>query len=182
MVRKGGTTGQIWRVAGPDAAEKVGCGTRNPPDVGQEPSGGFERRTLKRELQYRAVRGAIPVMRPTRTRKEILARLAPALATCSRTMTNVLALTQFAFIALGTIAMIAISRVQGADPSQAAAVRAFLANHAIWLLGVPMAWWIIARSAENLTRNPLALRVAQASGVLLAISIVAVYGWLAFSA
>lgn len=97
-------------------------------------------------------------------------------------MTNVLALTQFAFIALGTIAMVAISRVQGEDPSQAALLRTFLANHAIWLLGVPMAWWIIARLAENLTRSPLVLRVVQASGVLLAVAIVAVYGWLAFSA
>ena len=96
-------------------------------------------------------------------------------------MTNVLALTQFAFLALGTLAMIAISRVQGADPSQAAAIRAFLAHHAIWLLAIPLAWWVIASVAENLVRNAFALRVIQASGVLLAIAIAVVYGWLAFS-
>lgn len=97
-------------------------------------------------------------------------------------MTNVLALTQFAFLALGTIAMVAISRVQGADPSQAALLRTFLAHHAIWMLGVPLGWWVIARLAENLSRSPLVIRVVQATGVLLAAAIVALYGWLAFSA
>lgn len=97
-------------------------------------------------------------------------------------MTNVLALTQFAFIALGTLAMIALSRVQGADPTQAALLRSFLASHAIWLLAVPAAWWALARFAENFSRSPVVLRLVRASGVLVAIGIVAVYGWLAYSA
>jgi hypothetical protein len=97
-------------------------------------------------------------------------------------MTNVIALTQFAFIALGTLAMIALSRVQGEDPSQAALLRAFLAHNAIWMLCVPLAWWVFAQLAENFCRHAVVLRLVQASGVLLAIAIVAFYGWLSYSA
>ncbi len=97
-------------------------------------------------------------------------------------MTNVIALTQFAFIALGTLAMIALSRVQGADPSHAAHLRTFLAQNAIWLLGVPLAWWIIAGLTENLIRSPVTPRIVQTSGVLVAIGIVAFYAWLAYAA
>lgn len=95
-------------------------------------------------------------------------------------MANVIALTQFVFIALGSAGVIALSRAQGYAAGTVHDMRLLVASHALWLLAIPLFWWVFAQVTLNLGRGSFSLRFVQATGVLLAAAIVAFYGWLIF--
>lgn len=96
-------------------------------------------------------------------------------------MPNVIALTQFVFIALGSAAVIVLSRAQGLAPSLVHDLRIYMANHAIWALAVPLLWWVFAWAILNVTKGVVVQKIVQASGVLLGAAILVFYGWLVFT-
>lgn len=95
-------------------------------------------------------------------------------------MANVIALTQFVFVALGSAAVIALSRAQGYNTSPLQDMRMFAASNALWLLAIPLFWWVLAQVALNVGKGPLTQRVVQTTGILLSAAILAYYGWLIF--
>jgi uncharacterized membrane protein YgdD (TMEM256/DUF423 family) len=95
-------------------------------------------------------------------------------------MANVIALTQFVFLALGSAGVIALSRVQGYATDTIHDVRLFVASHALWLLAIPLLWWVFAQVTLNLGKGEFSVRFVQATGVLLSAAILAFYGWLIF--
>jgi len=95
-------------------------------------------------------------------------------------MANVIALTQFVFVALGNAGMIALSRAQGHASNTVHEMRVFVASHALWLLAIPLLWWVFAQVTLNLGKGKFAAGFVQATGVLLGAAIIAFYGWLIF--
>jgi len=100
-------------------------------------------------------------------------------------MTVVIALTQFVFIALGTLAVTILSK---ASSNQSVGLDAgrldfigFLAAYGIWLLLVPMGWSIYSVMCGARNKGLFRPALAQASGVTLAAVICIIYGYAIFS-
>ena len=96
-------------------------------------------------------------------------------------MIQVIALTQFAFVALGSISILVLSRAQTVANVGEDHLRHFLAAHTLWRLVVPIAWSIFARVVLKQSSKPAVSNVVQGSGIALSVLIVAVYGWLILS-
>lgn len=96
-------------------------------------------------------------------------------------MPNVIALTQFVFVALGSAAVIVLSRAQGLSEGLVHDLRIYMAHHAIWFLAVPLFWWVFAWAALNVSKGAAVARIVQSSGVLLGAGILGFYGWLIFA-
>jgi uncharacterized membrane protein len=92
-------------------------------------------------------------------------------------MIRVIALTQFVFVTLGSVAAIILVRAETVATTELGQLRMFLASHGLWLILIPIVWIILAETITRLIRKESIARMVQASGVLLAAAIVAVYGW-----
>jgi len=83
-------------------------------------------------------------------------------------MIRVLALTQFAFLSLGIVAL-KIMIHANANSSVSAYLQA-LNQWALWLFAVPLIWVAFASACTRIDKLPLSLGVARVTGVILAIA------------
>ncbi len=82
-------------------------------------------------------------------------------------MTNVLALTQFAFLSLGIVALKIMIQANGRELASPWLQR--LDGVALWLFLLPLAWIAFASVCFHLNRGPLRPKVAKVVGVALAV-------------
>lgn len=90
-------------------------------------------------------------------------------------MLSLIAITQGVFVALGTMAMIVLTK---ADPDSAdalASFREFFAKQGLWLLLIPVVWFLTAQLIVR--QKPGLERSANLSGIALAVIILLTYGW-----
>jgi len=95
-------------------------------------------------------------------------------------MTNIIALTQFVFISLGTMAVNILVKVGSHKTvigQSSETLAGFLANNGIWLLLIPIAWTAFAHGCSLLRKGYLTTKVAHPIGIALTAAIFAVYGY-----
>ncbi|MFY8215618.1 MAG: hypothetical protein ACOVMP_03350 [Chthoniobacterales bacterium] len=83
-------------------------------------------------------------------------------------MVTVIALTQFAFLALGIVALKILIHASGSET-----ISPYLQNLdrlSLWLFAVPLLWIGFASVCAHINRFPLVTKVAQTVGVLLAVA------------
>lgn len=80
----------------------------------------------------------------------------------------VIGLTQFVFMALGLMVLTILVKVTTVS-HQVTPLADFLTTHRLWLVIVPLIWALIAVGFARL--GPTASRIANATGILLAIAI-----------
>lgn len=98
-------------------------------------------------------------------------------------MSNVIALTQFILLTLGTLGVNILMKTSLQDVTlgkTAHSLPAFLANYSIWLFLVPVLWTIYAKLAETLQKGIFSTRFAHPFGIALNIGIFALYGYAIF--
>lgn len=83
-------------------------------------------------------------------------------------MACVIGLTQFVFMALGLMVLTILVKVNTVT-HQVTPLADFLTTHRLWLIIVPLLWGLLAVGFTRL--GPVASRIANATGVLLAIAI-----------
>lgn len=90
--------------------------------------------------------------------------------------TSVIAITQFVFIALGTMAVMVLVNA-GAIPAsgQGQPLALFLKHYGLWLMVLPIFWALYANVAERVNKGPLRLSIAHGVGCVLAGAILLVY-------
>lgn len=89
----------------------------------------------------------------------------------------IIALTQFVFIALGTLTINILIKAEGypyGDLSTYPRLSVFLANNGIWLLIIPIVWAALAVAIDAL-RKPLAARALNSLGTCVTTAIFLVY-------
>lgn len=99
-------------------------------------------------------------------------------------MTNIIALTQFVFIALGTMAVNILAKIASDETvmgQSATTLRGFLANHGVWLLMIPVAWTVFAHASALVGKGYFRTRIAHPIGIALIVGIFVVYGYAIFS-
>lgn len=96
-------------------------------------------------------------------------------------MPRVMALTQFVFLALGTMAMNVLVKIA---PSAAGTSReglfemaGFLARNGLWLILIPMFYAVYGEIAQNKNSGIFRVSIAHAVGVVIAAAILIVYGF-----
>ena len=90
----------------------------------------------------------------------------------SLNMPCVICLTQFVFTALGLMALTILVKVSTVR-HEVTPLAGFLTTHHLWLVAVPLLWALLAVA---LTRSgPIGARIANISGILLAIGIGVVF-------
>jgi len=82
-------------------------------------------------------------------------------------MIRVIALTQFAFVALGVVALQIMLKATGSLMTSPNIQ--FLTRNSLWLFAVPVLWIGLATLCSEVNRPPLSPRVAQITGVLLVV-------------
>lgn len=95
-------------------------------------------------------------------------------------MTQIIALTQFVFIALGTMAvniLVKISSHETVIGQSASSVPGFLANNGIWLFLIPILWTAFAHLSGFLQKSYFTTRIAHPVGIALAVGIFFVYAY-----
>ncbi len=98
-------------------------------------------------------------------------------------MVRVIALTQFIFVALGSIAVIVMLHAQTIPGELSHGLRHFLSEHTLWMLAVPIVWSVIANAVISQTGQVRgAVAGVRVSGIALLVAIIATYGWLILSA
>ncbi len=90
-------------------------------------------------------------------------------------MLSLIAITQGVFVALGTMAMIVLTKADPASADSLATVRAFFAKQGLWLLLIPVVWFLTAQLLVR--QKPSTERAANSSGIALAVLILLTYGW-----
>lgn len=82
--------------------------------------------------------------------------------------TSVIAITQFVFLALGSMALRVLMNANAIeDSSQHANLALFLVANSWWLVLLPVAWALYANIAGRVNWGPLSLPVAHGVGVVM---------------
>jgi len=95
-------------------------------------------------------------------------------------MTNIIALTQFVFISLGTMAVNILAKIdshQTVIGQNASSLNGFLANNGIWLLLIPIVWTAFAHGCSLLRKGHLTTKVVHPIGIALTVVIFLLYGY-----
>ncbi len=95
-------------------------------------------------------------------------------------MTNIIALTQFVFIALGTMAaniLVKTGAQQTTLGQGSETLNGFLANNGIWLLLVPIVWTAFAHACTLLRRGDLVTKIVHPVGIALTAAIFVLYAY-----
>lgn len=82
-------------------------------------------------------------------------------------MVTVIAMTQFAFLALGIVALKILIHASGSETISPALQR--LDRMSLWLFVIPLAWIAFASVCAHINRFPLVTNVARILGVIIAI-------------
>ncbi len=93
-------------------------------------------------------------------------------------MTRVTALTQFVFVALGTMALTILMKTPEGHSGFAQDLRVFLTQHGLWIFLVPVGYAALSEFVLYAARGPVAERTLQGVGVVIAGFLLATYGWL----
>lgn len=92
--------------------------------------------------------------------------------------TSVIAITQFVFLTLGSMALRVLIGANAIHPSGfRGSMAAFLAANSWWLVATPALWALYANVAGRVNKGPLRLDIAQGIGVLFAACIVGAFGF-----
>ncbi|MGH8047931.1 MAG: hypothetical protein ACREKL_11855 [Chthoniobacterales bacterium] len=83
-------------------------------------------------------------------------------------MIRVLALTQFAFLSLGIVAVKIMVHANG--NSYISTYLQALDDWVLWLFAVPLLWIAFASACIRINKGPLSAGVANATGIILAIA------------
>ncbi len=93
-------------------------------------------------------------------------------------MALVIALTQFAFIALGTLALNILVKTSGNSAylgTASGGLAGFLVTSGVWLLLVPVVWLLLAALLRRLGRPDAGAGIIQAVGIAVSALIFVVY-------
>jgi len=93
-------------------------------------------------------------------------------------MPRIIALTQFVFVSLGTMALTILMKTQPDHTGGAHQIRVFLTQYGLWMLLIPVIWTLCAEITQYASSSNRTLRMLQASGVLIAVAVFVLYGWL----
>lgn len=93
-------------------------------------------------------------------------------------MTRVTALTQFVFVALGTMALTILLKTAHTHTGFAQDLRLFLVNKGLWMFLVPVGYAVVAEVALHASSGKAMERILQGLGVVIAAALLATYGWL----
>lgn len=96
-------------------------------------------------------------------------------------MFRVIALTQFVFVSLGTMALMILMKTQKDHAGLAHELREFMSRRGLWMLLIPIVWIVFAELIQAATSDTRVLKGLQASGVFIAALVFALYGWLVLS-
>lgn len=91
-------------------------------------------------------------------------------------MLSIIAITQAVFVALGTMAVIVLTKADPANADSLASLRLFFADRGLWLLLIPVIWFLTAQLIVR--QKPSTERAANSSGILIAVLILLAYGWM----
>ena len=83
-------------------------------------------------------------------------------------MIRVIAMTQFAFLTLGVVSL-KIMIQANTDASESAYLE-FLNTISLWLFAIPIGWVFFATLCSKINKAPLTLKVAQVTGVIIAVA------------
>lgn len=86
--------------------------------------------------------------------------------------TCVIGITQFVFLALGLMVLTILVKVS-TIAREATPLAQFLTSHGLWLAVIPLGWTFFAGALAN--RTPLAAKIANATGIGLAVLIGVVF-------
>ena len=96
-------------------------------------------------------------------------------------MCRVIALTQFVFVTLGTMALMILMKTPAHHSGVSQTLRVFLSQYGLWMLLIPVVWVTMAEVVQRGSPGERALQVLQASGILIAAAMLVVYSWLVLS-
>lgn len=96
-------------------------------------------------------------------------------------MARIIALTQFVFVSLGTMALTILMKTQSDHVGLAHNMREFLTSYGLWMLLIPVVWTFCAEIVQYLSTSPVTLRALNTSGIIIASLVLVVYGWLILS-
>ncbi len=96
-------------------------------------------------------------------------------------MFRVIALTQFVFVSLGTMALMILMKTMKDHSGLAHEFREVLSRRGLWMLLIPVVWAVFAELIQAATTDPRVLKALQASGVLIAALVFVLYSWLVLS-
>jgi hypothetical protein len=94
-------------------------------------------------------------------------------------MLQIIALTQFIFLALGSMGVTVLLKASGypiGSERDYPALSLFLMQNSVWLLLVPVLWSAFAYSAQKIERGFVSSKVAIPLGIGLAVLIFVTYG------
>lgn len=83
-------------------------------------------------------------------------------------MIRVIAMTQFAFLTLGVVSLKIM--IQANTDASESAYLAFLNTISLWLFAIPIGWVFFATLCSKINKAPLTLKVAQVTGVIIAVA------------
>lgn len=95
-------------------------------------------------------------------------------------MTRTIALTQFVFIALGTLAVTILAKVRQPElviGSGGENLRLVLAANGVWLLIFPVLWMVYGVAAEVVDRGAFRRQIADVVGIIICVALFLLYGY-----
>lgn len=93
-------------------------------------------------------------------------------------MARIIALTQFVFVSLGTMALTILMKTQPDHAGMAHDLRAFLTQYGLWMLLIPVVWTMCAEITQYISSSENTLRALHTSGIIIAGAVLVLYGWL----
>ncbi|MDZ4742128.1 MAG: hypothetical protein SGI98_01760 [Verrucomicrobiota bacterium] len=101
----------------------------------------------------------------------------------SFTMTNVIALTQFIIICIGTFAVMVLQKAASADVlsrQNPEYLSPFLARYGFFMVLIPIVWTMYAILSDKVGKNIFSLKFAQGVGIVMMILLFLVYFYTIF--
>jgi hypothetical protein len=96
-------------------------------------------------------------------------------------MIPVIALTQFAFTAIGSVAVILLMHSQALPEELHGGLRGFLTTYTFWMLLVPVVWMFAAGFAVRQSEKAGVVEAVRATGVAVTVALAAIYTWVILS-
>lgn len=93
-------------------------------------------------------------------------------------MTRVTALTQFVFVALGTMALMILMKTPQGHYGFSQALRLFLTQNGLWMFLIPIAYATACELVLYASPRPVVEKSLQGAGVFIGAVLLATYGWL----
>lgn len=98
-------------------------------------------------------------------------------------MTHIIALTQFVFIALGTMAiniLVKLSSHNTVIGQDSSSLAGFLANNGIWFFLIPIFWTAFAHLSNLLQKHYFTTKVAHPIGIAISVGLFLMYTYVIY--